>query len=166
MKEVIETKNISAFKSEKGASLIEMLIVFIIISILCVIAIPQITASLQYNRINTINALIASKLSEARIQAIKRNSPVSLKINFQTRKIWLESGSTQIGARESFTSENTIQFSAGATSTLGTVTFNSFGNLQTTPTTIKVVNTSINRSKPLQVSLTGKITVGGMTAAQ
>lgn len=166
MKEVEKRKYPSVRKSEKGFSFPELLVVFLIGAILCVLAIPQLSASLKLNRINTLNAAIASKLAEARIQAIKRNSQVSLKINFQNRKIWIEAGGTQIGGSENYPSENTIQFSPGVNTTQETITFNSFGNLQTTPTTITVSNTNINRSKTVQVSLSGKITVGGMTAIQ
>jgi len=166
MKEAAIKKYNSVYKSEKGASLIEILVVLLIVAIVCVIALPQISASLQSNRVNTLNALIAAKLAEARIQAIKRNSQVSVKINFQTRRVWIEAGGAPIGSGEFYAPENTIQLSSGATSTEGTITFNSFGNLQTSPTSVKVSNTKINRSKTLQVSLSGKITVGAMGTAQ
>jgi len=166
MKEVEKRKYPSVLKSEKGFSIPEVLIVFLIAAILCIIALPQLSASLKLNRINTLNAVIATKLAEARIQAIKRNSQVSLKINSQNRKIWIESGGTQIGGSENYTSENIIQCSPSTNLTQETITFNSFGNLQTSPTTIKIINTTLNRSKTVQVSLSGKVTVGGMTSAQ
>jgi len=166
MKEVEKRKYLSILKSEKGFSLPELLIVFLIGAILCVIALPQLSTSLKLNRINTLNAAIAGKLAEARIQAIKRNSQVSLKINFQNRKIWIEAGGTQIGGSENYTSENTIQFSPSVSTTQETITFNSFGNLQTTPVTINVANTKINRKKAVQVSVSGKVTIGGLTSVQ
>lgn len=166
MKEVEKRKYSSVLKSQKGFSVPELLIVFLIATILCVLAIPQLSASLKLNRINTLNAAIATKLAEARIQAIKRNSQVSLKINFQNRRIWIEAGGAQIGGSENYTSENIIQCSPSTNLTQETITFNSFGNLQTSPTTVKVINTSLNRSKTVQVSLSGKVTVGGMTSVQ
>lgn len=166
MNEAVKRRYPLALKSEKGFSLPEILVVSLIAAILCIIAIPQLSASLKLNRINTLNSAIASKLAEARIQAIKRNSQVSLKINFQNRKIWIEAGGAQIGGSENYTPENIIQCSPSANLTQETITFNSFGNLQTTPLTIKVSDIGVNRSKTVQVSLSGKITVGGMTAIQ
>lgn len=166
MKDIVKIKYPSLKKTQKGFSLPEIILVLLVVAILCLIALPQVSASLQLNRVNTLNAAIAAKLAEARIQAIKRNSAVSVKINFQTRKIWVEASGTQLGGSESYAAENTVQFSTGASSTEGTVTFNSFGNLQTSPTDIKVINSRINKSKTLQVSLSGKITVAAMATAQ
>ncbi len=101
-------------------------------------------------------------MADARIQAVKRNAQVSLKIDSQSRRIWIESAGTMIGGAENYTFENQIDVAPSSGTTVETVTFNSFGNLQTAPPTITVSNSKFKLSKTLQVSLSGKITVGQM----
>jgi len=166
MKEIPKTKWSSSLNKVEGFSIPELIVVLLVIAILCVIAIPQINASLQLNRINTLNAAIASRLAEARMQAIKRNTLVSVKVDSQSRKIWLEAAGKQIGGSDVFPAENQITLSPSSGSTVETVTFNSFGNLQTAPPTITVSNAQLKLNKTLQVSLSGKITVGQMIKNQ
>lgn len=166
MKNIFQDKDSQRFGREAGISILELLIVCAIVAIISVIAVVQVSTSLQYNRLNTLNAAISSKLAEARIQAIKRNSEVSLKVNFDSRRIWIEAGGEQLGGSETYRPENTVQFSPSANATQETVTFNSFGTLLTPPATIKVNNVYLKRTKSLQISLSGKIKVSEMTPLQ
>ena len=149
-------------RSPKGYSLVEVFIVIGIVGVLCAIAIPQLNSVMQSNRVNTANALLVSKLSEAKIQSIKRNSSVSLKLNLQTRKLWLESGGSQISEPENLPGDVTIDFSPATASSEKVVTFNSFGNLVNMPVTINTINSKANLGKNIQISLSGKIEVGQM----
>lgn len=158
---MIDVKRI--LRPNNGYSLVEVFIVIVIVAILCVIAIPQLRTAMQSNQVNTANALLASKLTEARIQSIKRNSTVSLKVNKQTKKVWLESTGTQITKPENISGDISMEFSPGSGSSEEIVTFNSFGTLVNMPVTIKTINSNTNLSKSIQVSLSGKIEVGQMT---
>lgn len=147
-------------RSKKGYSLVEVLIVIVILGILCAIAIPQINGAMQSNRLNAANAILVSKLSEARIQSIKRNAQVSLKLNLQTKKVWLESGGSQINAAENLPGDVKVEFSPSSGASEEVVTFNSFGNLVNMPITIKALNANANLKKNILISLSGKIEVG------
>lgn len=148
----------SIFDMQRGFSSIELIIVAIIFSVLCVLSIPKIVSSLQLNRLNTTTAAISSKLSEARILAVKRNGSVSLVVNKLNKKMWIEAGGAQIGLVEPFPGEIQIQTSPDNGSNQEVVTFNSFGYLKTVPLTITSLNSKIGYKKSLQVSLSGKIT--------
>ena len=84
----------------QGFSLPEVMIVFFVIAILVVLAVPQLNASLQLNRIQTASSLVAAKLSEAKSIAVKQNKSVSFVVDENNLKVWIESGSTVIGSVE------------------------------------------------------------------
>ena len=137
-----------------------MIIVSFVIAILSMIAVPQMIASFRNNRITTITASIASTLAEARLPAIQRTSHCSFAITPQTRRIWIEAGGVQIGAAEIYQSDLSISYSPTIPETEKKITFNSFGYLSTTPAKITVGNINQAFLRTVNISLSGKITVG------
>lgn len=145
---------------QQGFTAVEAIIVVLVMGILCVLAVPQMIAGLRNNRVNTVNAIIVSKLAEARLQAIKRNSQCSFVVNTQTRRMWIEAGGVQIGGAELYPPEIEISYSPSTPLTQQKFTFNSFGYLSTTPTTITVRTIGQSFQRTVNVSLSGKISVG------
>ncbi len=144
----------------QGFSLPEVMIVFFVIAILVVLAVPQLNASLQLNRIQTASSLIAAKLSEAKSIAVKQNKSVSFVVDENNLKVWIESGSTVIGSVEQLPQGTKIKISPDTSATKEYITFNSMGTLSTTPATISPFYETKRLELPVSVLMSGKITLG------
>lgn len=149
-------------KNIQGFSLPEVMIVVIIIAILVVLAVPQLNSSLQFNRIQTASSLIASKLSEAKMAAIKQNKQVSFVLDETNRQIWIEANSTVIGNVEQLPQLIKVKISPDTSATREYITFNSMGVLSTTPATILPFYEAKRVELPISISISGKITLGAM----
>lgn len=149
-------------KNIQGFSLPEVMIVVMIIAILVVLAVPQLNASLQLNRIQTASSLIAAKLSEAKATAVKQNKSVSFVVDENNMKVWIEANSTVIGSIEQLPTGIKIKISPDTSATKEYVTFNSMGVLSTTPATISPYYEAKKVELPISISISGKITLGAM----
>lgn len=149
-------------KNIQGFSLPEVMIVVIIIAILVVLAVPQLNSSLQFNRIQTASSLIASKLSEAKMAAIKQNKQVSFVLDETNRQVWIEANSTVIGNVEQLPQLIKVKISPDTSATKEYITFNSMGVLSTTPATILPFYEAKRVELPISISISGKITLGAI----
>lgn len=147
-------------KENKGFSLPEVLIVVLTVAILATLAIPQLFSTIQLNRIQTASSLVASKLSEARMIAIKRNRSVSFVVDENNSQIWLESNSIVVGSVEQLPRGIKIKISPNSVATTEYITFNSMGTLITAPPTVLPYYEAKSLELPIAVSITGKITPG------
>ena len=145
-----------------GFSLPEILIVLIVIAIIIAFAIPQLTASMHLNKINTGAALVASKISEAKMEAIKRNQKVSIVIDELNDLVWIEANSNIIGAVKELPTGSRVKISPDTSAIQEKITFNSVGTLTTQPATISVFNPAERVEKKININLTGKISVAEM----
>lgn len=143
-----------------GFSLPEVMIVVIIIAILVVLAVPQLNASLQLNRIQTASSIVTAKLSEAKSIAIKQNKQVSVVVDETNRKVWVEANSIVIGSVEQLPLDTKIKISPNTSATKEYITFNSMGALITTPATVLPYYETKRLELPISVSVSGKITLG------
>ncbi len=64
-----------------GFSLVEMLVAVAILALILAIAVPNVAGVMESNKLQASTAMLASKLAEARINALKRNRPVWLKVD-------------------------------------------------------------------------------------
>ncbi|HRH43523.1 MAG TPA: GspH/FimT family pseudopilin [Pyrinomonadaceae bacterium] len=149
-------------KNIQGFSLPEVMIVVIIIAILVVLAVPQLNSSLQLNRIQTASSLIASKLSEAKMAAIKQNKQVSFVLDETNRQVWIEANSTVIGNVEQLPQLIKVKISPDTSATKEYITFNSMGVLSSTPATILPFYEAKRVELPISISISGKITLGAI----
>lgn len=151
-------KNKRKILDERGFSLIELIIVVLIIAILATASIPAIQRNLQLYRLESATGLITSRLTEARLSAIKLNRSAWLAID--TTRRTLEVWTTNDGGQPVLVSPATpipqdiILPSTSAT----TVNFTSLGRNQTnTLTNITLMLPTRGNCKTITIFATGKI---------
>ena len=149
-------------KNDSGFSLLEIMVVTLSIAILVVLAIPQMTANLQLNRIQTGASIVAAKLGEAKMLAIKQNKQVSFVLDETNQQVWIEINSTRIGTTETLPKNINIKITPDTTATKEVVIFNSMGALITAPCTISSFYAVKKLEVPIAVTTSGKITIGLM----
>ena len=145
-------------RGQSGYTLVELVLVVGIIMVVMGIAVPAVKETMEAYRLETSAALVAGKLREARISAIKMNRNVWLKLDTPSRKAqvqYTDGGTIDLGAPGFLASG--IGYVAP---TPTQVTFGSLG-WPTTPTeTIKLqVDGGAGNFKNVTISAAGKITV-------
>lgn len=69
----------SGRRRSRGFTLVEILVVVAVLAVIAAIAIPNVQGVMESYRLQTATSMLASKLNEARMNALKRN-----------RSVWLE----------------------------------------------------------------------------
>jgi len=75
---------------ERGFSLVEMVVVVAIMIVLAAIAVPNVQGVLDGYRLQSATSLLASKLGEARINALKRNRETWLRLDLETGRVQVQ----------------------------------------------------------------------------
>jgi Tfp pilus assembly protein FimT len=145
---------------ECGASLIDVLITVTIATVVLAVAIPGARSALEMQRLDASASKLASKLMDARMNAVKRNRQAWLLINSSARTLQVQttdsSGSTiNVGGAEPLSSGVSVG------STPSQVTFTSLGRLAAAQT-MTLTGTATGRTKSVTVSVVGQISVGSM----
>jgi prepilin-type N-terminal cleavage/methylation domain-containing protein len=130
-------------KQNSGFSLPEVLIVVLTAAILAVAALLQLFSSLQLNRIQTASSLVASKLGEAKMIAVKQNRNVCFVLDETNSRVWIEANSTVIGSVENLPKGIKIKISPNTSAT------------KTTGDPQVICNTASSSSGSPTVTLTG-----------
>jgi prepilin-type N-terminal cleavage/methylation domain-containing protein len=86
-------------KQEKGFSLVEILIVFLIIAILVVLGLPQIMSSQRLLRFSGIQRQLTTTLREARQEAMGQRAPITVRYDNVNKRIIVYGG--KFGAESS-----------------------------------------------------------------
>lgn len=79
-------------RTPAGFSVIELLIVVAIAAVLVAIAIPSVSGVMEANKLQAATSMLAGKLAEARMNALKRNRPVS---------VWVDAGRGRVQVQTS-----------------------------------------------------------------
>lgn len=79
-------------KGQKGFTIAELLIVVLIISILVVLALPQLIASRRAFRFTGLQRQVAATLTETRQEAMSQRTPVTFRYDDATKKIYVHGG--------------------------------------------------------------------------
>ncbi len=79
-------------KRQKGFSLPELIVVLLVLSILVVLALPQMIASRRAFRFSGVQREIASTLSQARQEAMTQNLPITFHYNDVNKRISIHGG--------------------------------------------------------------------------
>lgn len=155
--------NVRLQSRNQGFSVVELIIVVALVGILVAIAIPSITRTLELSRLDTSASIVASKLSEARINAIKRNRTTWLEINPVSRTVQVRS-TDGAGA--------TVNLGFPATLPEGVIfsnsdnmqiTITSLGRLSGASQTVTLRTARTAQSKSLTITPAGRVTVGAIT---
>ena len=74
----MQIKAITRYQQNFGFSLVELMITIVILGVVTAIAVPSYTGMVANNRVVEASNRLMSNIQQARSEAIKRNSPVSL----------------------------------------------------------------------------------------
>jgi prepilin-type N-terminal cleavage/methylation domain-containing protein len=159
-KKFSEQKQLSGSGSgERGFSMIELIIVALIVAIMITASIPAIQRNLQLYRLESASGLVASRLMEARMVAIKRNRRASVTFNASLNTLEISSINDSgqnviIGSAISLPQDVTLLVSP-----TNSISFTSLGrNQSNNDTNITLTHTRANYCKTVAVSAVGKIT--------
>ena len=86
-------KNPLRKRNQSGFSLAELLIVFFIIAIIVVLALPQIMSSRRLFRFGGVQRQVVSALREARQEAMSQRTPITLRYSNVSKTMTLSGGS-------------------------------------------------------------------------
>lgn len=147
--------------SPAGFTLLEMLLVAALAIVLAAIALPNLRSMTETYRLSTAAVAVASKVHQARTNALKRNRPSWVLVDGTARTVQVQSndaggGTVNIGGAEFMPTG--IVFASGA----GTVmlTFDSMGRPVNPPQTIQVLypGSGLGLSRTVTVTSTGRVT--------
>lgn len=143
---------------QRGFSLLEALCVAAFALIISALVAPQIKRTVQLYRLSAATSIVMAKLSDARMNAIKRNRTVFLTINRTARTVQVQftNGGTTTNVGGALILPGAVSFAAtGPTS----ITYNSLGQLTTTAQTLTINGEQSGESKTITISATGRVTV-------
>ena len=148
-----------------GFTVLEILIVVAVIGILLAIAIPNITRTLELHRLDTSASILASRLADARMNAIKRNRQAWVRIDPTNRTLQLQTtndaGATiNLGVAEAL--PDGVDFTSPWIAT--EIRFDGVGRLPTGTAAWTITLRGVRQTKRKSLSVTGigKVTVANM----
>lgn len=89
---MITSDNIKKIKKQQGFSLPELIVVLLVISILVVLALPQLTASRRLFRFAGMQRQIVASLTEARQEAMSQRAPITFRYDDATKQTVIYGG--------------------------------------------------------------------------
>ncbi|MGH9902281.1 MAG: GspH/FimT family pseudopilin [Pyrinomonadaceae bacterium] len=153
------TQRARGLNSHDGFSLTELLIVAATIGIIAAFAIPNVSRTLALRRLETGTSMIASKLAEARSNAIKRNTSARLVIDSSAHTVQVQVGTSPVGVATQL--PQGVSFS-GTPPTQ--IVFDSLGRASAASTLTLTGAQTGGSSKSIAVSAFGKVSVNNMTS--
>ncbi len=141
---------------DRGFSLFELMIVLAIASSLVLLAVPNVSRTLQTWRLDGSASMIYTKVMEARMNAIKRNRQSWLSIDSAGGEVQVQTTDdtpTTIDVGTPGVLQSTVSFQTGSPAE---VRFDSMGR-PAVPRTIVIETTDM--SKTIAISATGRVTV-------
>jgi len=142
-------KKPGCWKNESGWTAVELTLVAGIAVLLASSMVPPIQRTIAQYRLDTAAYAISGDLQLAKIQALKKNAPVSLSINVQAASWGISGvGTRYLPARVSF-----------GTQTPSSVGFNSRGRSTATSDQTVTLTNAASQTRTIVLSPSGKITV-------
>ena len=139
--------------------MLELLLVISLGIVVAGIALPNLRTVNNTYRMSTASALIASKVHQARTNALKRNRPTWVLVDGPTRSVQVQTagagGPQDIGGREFLPMG--VAFGTGAA--VATVAFDAMGRPVAPPQTIQILYPGSGLARTITVTSTGRITV-------
>lgn len=147
--------------SPAGFTLIEMLLVAALMIVIAGITLPNLRSMTDTYRLSTAAVAVASKVHQARTNALKRNRPSWVLVDGTARTVQVQSndaggGTIDIGGPEFMPAG--IAFASGAATV--TLTFDSMGRPVNPPQTIQLLypGSGLGLSRTVTVTSTGRVT--------
>ena len=147
-------------RSQRGFTLLELLFVVALAAIFAAIAVPNLQAVGEAYRLSTAASAIASKLAEARTNALKRNRLTWVLVDGAARRVQVQTAAasgaaTDIGGPENLPSGVVFSIEESTAS----VTFDALGRPLDPPQSIQLHSPASGLARTIAVTSTGRITV-------
>jgi prepilin-type N-terminal cleavage/methylation domain-containing protein len=81
-----------------GFSLAEILVVLAILALLLAIALPNVVGVMESNKLQTSTSMLVSKLAETRMNALKRNRPVWLRVDAAQGRVQVQTSAPGVAS--------------------------------------------------------------------
>ena len=147
---------------EDGFTINELLIVLLIISVLVAIALPNGLRQLQLYRLETSVSNISNKLSQARMNAIKRNRSSWLRVDPTARTVQVRSTDTSGTTTDVGYPELLPKGVSFATTSATEIAFDSMGRYSSGTQSLTIIDNDSRSRKDITISPAGKVSVGPM----
>lgn len=141
-----------------GFSLVEILVVVAIAAVILAIAIPNVPGVMESNKLQTSTSMLASKLAEARINALKRNRSAWLSVDVPQGRVQVQTSGPG-GTTLDIGAPGLLPSGVGFVQPVAVIQFDSVGRPTNPPPrtlTVEIVRTSARRS--VTVSPAGTVT--------
>lgn len=153
-------QTLNFYKNQRGISIPEILIVFLVLAILVVIALPSGVRQMQLYRLETSVSVLGNKLMETRMNAIKRNRTSWLRIDKTARTMQIKSTDNTGGTINVNHIENLpVGVNLDSTNSVE-IHFDSLGRFTSGSQNLSVIESNSNKRKSISVSPAGKISIG------
>lgn len=142
-----------------GFTLVEMMLVVALGAVLAGIALPNLLTLNRTYRLSTASAVVASKVHQARANALKRNRQAWVQVDGAARTVQVQiagtGGPEDIGGPE-FLPQG-VAFATGAAT--ATLTFDAMGRPLNPPQTIQLLIAGSGLTRTVTVTSTGRVTL-------
>lgn len=148
----------AAKRRAEGFSLVEILVVVAILAVILAIAIPNVAGVVEANKLQTSTSMLASKLSEARINALKRNRAAWLRVDVPRGRVQVQTSGPG-GATLDVGAPGLLPSGVGFAEPAPSIQFDSVGRPTNPPPrtlTLEIIRTRARRS--VTVSPSGTVT--------
>jgi prepilin-type N-terminal cleavage/methylation domain-containing protein len=132
----------------RGFSLVELLVVLGVAAVLLAIALPNVSGVMEANKLQTSASMLASKLAEARINALKRNRAAWLRVDAGSGRVQVQTSGPG-GTMLDIGPAGLLPSGVGFVSPVLDIRFDSVGRPTNPPPrrlTVEIVRTHASRS--------------------
>lgn len=148
------------FRSSAGFTLLEMMLVVALGITVAAIAVPNLVSINYSYRIATASTTVTAKVHQARINALKQNRPVWIRVDGGARTVQVQTaaaggGVTDIGGAEYM--PQGVTFSTG--NAVVTLSFDAMGRPVNPPQSIQLLYPGSGLTRTITVASTGRVTV-------
>jgi type II secretory pathway pseudopilin PulG len=145
--------------SASGFTLIEMLLVVTLAIMAAAIALPNLRTMNDTYRLSTASAAVASKVRQARVNALKRNRQTWVTVDGAARSVQVQTAGAggPVDIDGPALMPTGVVFGTGAATV--TLTFDAMGRPLAAPQTIQLLYPGSGLTRTITVTSTGRVTV-------
>lgn len=146
-------------RGQAGFGAVEAMAAITVLALATAVALPNAKRLLETRRLDNSVALIASKLAETRMNAIKRNRSAWLRVDPESRTFQIQTTNDDGDVIDLGVAERLNQGIVFSMAETALITFNSLGRLTTAGETIRIETGQPDDVVSVNVSALGKISV-------